>query len=104
VTPAGTGASSWAPALALGPSAPNPFGEATWIPFTLERAGAVTLRVHDAAGRLVRTLMAAERGRGVHRAGWDGRDAAGRRVPAGVYYLRLTGPGATASRPVVHTP
>jgi hypothetical protein len=37
------------------------------------------LTIWDAGGRLVRSLTGAE---------WDGRDALGRRVPAGVYWIR----------------
>jgi flagellar hook assembly protein FlgD len=46
--------------------------------------------VHDAAGRLVRTLLADEpRDRGRHRVRWDGRDQGGRAVAAGIYLARL---------------
>jgi hypothetical protein len=58
--------------------------------------------VHDAAGRLVRTLWrgAGARGQCVDVA-WDGRDGAGARVPPGIYYISLSAAGETSSVRVV---
>ena len=69
--------------------APNPFREGTTLTIELVRPGAATLRIHDAGGRLVRTLADGPRGAGRHSIRWDGRDAAGRPVAAGVYFARL---------------
>jgi len=79
-----------APAFRLQAPHPNPFTPRTSIAFDLPRAAAVTLRIHDVGGRLVRTLadgdiMAA----GHHEQPWDGRDDAGRGLAAGVYLVRL---------------
>ncbi len=71
------------------PAFPNPFRAATRIRYTLGRPGRVDVAVYDAAGRRVRVL---ERGRddaGSHQVTWDGRDAFGRAVPAGVYFVRM---------------
>ena len=81
--------------LELAPGRPNPFREATTIAYTLPRAGAVRLTVHDAAGRRVRTLTDGSRPSGRSEAVWDGRDEAGSRVAAGVYFLRLDALGGT---------
>ena len=53
--------------------------------------GAVPIRltVHDAAGRLVRTLFAGDREAGSYEAEWSGDDHAGRTVGQGMYFLRL---------------
>lgn len=70
------------------------------VAFQLPRAdGARPIEVIDAAGRLVREL-AGEMGedRALH-AQWDGRDAAGHPVGAGVYFVR--GGGATGTGRVV---
>jgi hypothetical protein len=72
---------------------PNPFGGTTEIPFALPAPARVSVRVYDVAGRLVRTLLDATRPEGAGRAEWDGKDAAGRSVPAGVYFVKLTTPG-----------
>ena len=50
--------------------------------------------------RLVR-LVDGERSAGVHTARWDGTDAAGRAVGAGVYIYRLSSGGMTVSRRMV---
>ena len=94
--PAGPGAP---PRLALGAAAPNPFQQSTQIAYTLP-AGATGARltVHDVAGRVVRELPITGAGAAVV---WDGRDNAGRNVPAGVYHLRLAAHGETRALRVV---
>ena len=85
----------------LHPNAPNPFNPATTIRFDLGRTGHVTLGIYDAAGRLVRTLVNAELRRDRHQVTWDGLDAAGRRVPSGVYIGRLVTDGVDIARKLV---
>jgi hypothetical protein len=69
---------------------PNPFNPRTTVAFELAAPATVKLDVYDLSGRHVRTLVD---GRtmpaGRHDAAWDGRDAAGRRVAAGVYFSHL---------------
>jgi hypothetical protein len=78
------------PAVAsLGPNRPNPFNPRTEIVFAIPEAGQVSLRVYDAAGRLVRTLLDAVLPAGPGAVSWDGRDQAGRAVASGVYLCRL---------------
>jgi hypothetical protein len=86
-------------ALAVGP---NPAREAASMRFDLPTAGAVTLAVYDVAGRAVRTLAdneAFEPGR--HARNWDGSSNAGAKVPAGVYFVRMTAPGGLLTRTLV---
>jgi hypothetical protein len=87
-------------AAAIAGCYPNPFNPSTTVAFTLPRVGTVTLRIHDAAGRLVRTLLAgAPRAAGRHEVVWDGRDDRGRIAPAGVYLARLAaGPDHDTAR------
>ncbi|MDD5719335.1 MAG: C25 family cysteine peptidase [Candidatus Krumholzibacteria bacterium] len=68
---------------------PNPFNPMTSIKFDLPRAGQVSLRVYDVAGRLVRTLVDGHLPAASHAVNWDGTDASGRRQASGVYYYRL---------------
>jgi hypothetical protein len=72
---------------------PNPFSGTTEIPFALPEKARASLRVYDAAGRLVRTLADGDRPAGVHRVSWDGRDARGRALPAGIYFVKLDAAG-----------
>lgn len=64
---------------------PNPFGTQTTLHYTAPEAGSVSLSVHDLLGRRVRTFAPAS---GSGQVVWDGRDASGRIVPAGMYLLR----------------
>ena len=72
---------------------PNPFNPSTAIDFTLPVAMPVTLRVYDAAGRVVRTLVEGTRAAGHHSTLWDGREASGREAASGVYYCRMESEG-----------
>jgi len=68
---------------------PNPFNPCATIDFAVPIEGAVHLRVHDVAGRLVRTLVDGEMEPGEYVTTWDGTDEARARVASGVYMLRL---------------
>ncbi len=69
----------------LGPTRPNPFGELTAINFTLKEAGTIRVRVYNATGKLVRSLVDGLAGAGLHVVQWNGRDDAGSPVPPGAY-------------------
>ena len=85
----------------LEPSYPNPFNPVTTIVFNLGKPTRVSLRIYDAGGRLVRTLLEEPRGAGRHRLVWDGCDDSGRGVASGVYLYRLTGAGVDRTRKMV---
>jgi hypothetical protein len=68
---------------------PNPFNPTTVIPYDTGPGGHVTLRVFDASGRLVRTLVDADLPSGVQQATWDARDDRGADVASGRYFCRL---------------
>lgn len=77
---------------AAGPSltaAPNPFNPATTLRFRTDAAGEVVLRVFDARGTLVRTLVRQWFPAGEHQARWDGRDERGAEVASGLYFAHL---------------
>ena len=69
---------------------PNPMGpgEETRIELTPARARAGGIRIVDVAGRAVRDLELGPGADGASSVTWDGRDARGRPVPAGVYWVR----------------
>jgi len=110
VTSSTTGVELSPPAagVVLYPNRPNPLRSSTLIPFGIAASsqGAVarvTLRIFDAAGRLVRTLLDNEAtALPVARfEAWDGLDEKGRRVGSGIYYYRLTAAGKDLSRRMV---
>ena len=69
--------------------APNPFPRTARIHWNLAQAGHADLRVYDASGRAVRTLLSANMAAGEHLAMWDGRDDTGRELAHGIYFVRL---------------
>ena len=75
---------------ALGQNYPNPFNPSTLIPFQISAGGRVRLDVFNVLGQRVVTLIDEARPAGLHKAQWDGTDAAGRAVGAGVYIYRLS--------------
>jgi flagellar hook assembly protein FlgD len=74
---------------ALAANYPNPFNPSTTIAFRVGQAGPVRLVVHDAAGRVVRTLVDESLSTAAYTIEWNGRDDTGRGVGSGVYFYRL---------------
>ena len=85
---------------------PNPFNPETWIPYTLADDAAVSVRIYDVEGKLVRNLDL-----GYQRSGrylsrekavyWDGRDQLGESVSSGVYFYTLKAAGFSDTRRMV---
>ena len=69
---------------------PNPFNPSTRIAFGLFEQGHVALRIYDAAGKLVRTLVNERREAGIYGDVWDGKDSAGQTAASGVYFYNLS--------------
>jgi len=81
---------------------PNPSSAAVSLAFDLSRAGEVGVSIHDAAGRVVRTLVAGRSmAAGPHAVEWDRRDDRGREVPGGVYFCSVALDGRRATGKLV---
>jgi hypothetical protein len=80
---------------------PNPLRTRATIAYTLPALARVRLEVFDVSGRRVRLLADAERPAGTHAVEWDGRDARGRRVAAGIYVCRLSAGASRAESKIV---
>jgi hypothetical protein len=74
-------------------AAPNPFNPLTTLRFRIPTAGSTQLGVFDLHGRLVKSLVRDQLPAGEHTVSWNGRDALGRPVSSGVYFVRLLTPG-----------
>jgi len=72
---------------------PNPFLARTSVAFELARPSRVMLDVYAPNGTRVRALADVAYDAGAHAIPWDGRDDGGRRVPAGVYFVRFAADG-----------
>jgi hypothetical protein len=66
---------------------PNPFNNSTSIEYELTEESRVILRVLNARGQEVRTLMDRTQGYGVYTVIWDGRGRNLQPAPNGIYYL-----------------
>jgi len=91
---------------------PNPFNSNTAISYQLSairdqlsadggRPSAVTLRVYNIAGQLVRTLVDERQGAGNHSVLWDGKNGEGEKVGSGVYIYKLRVGDRVLSRKMV---
>jgi hypothetical protein len=90
-----------APFASLGPNLPNPFRASTTIPFELREAGPVVVDVVSVAGRRIARLVDGSLPAGPHAVRWNGRDASGRSVPAGMYFYRIESAAGRESRKMV---
>ncbi len=93
--------------FALGAPFPNPAYASAGVSVDLalpQAVGNVSMQVYDVNGRLVRTLLSGPVGAGVQRVAWDGRDEAGGRAAAGVYFVKTRAAGFSAAKKVVLLP
>lgn len=82
----------------LWPARPNPACTSVALTYQLPALAEARLRIYDAEGRWVQTLLAGSHPAGRHTSVWDGCDSAGRRAGAGIYYARLMIGNATQCR------
>jgi hypothetical protein len=89
--PVAAAAASTSPA-GLGPARPNPFNARTSIvylvPGDLPAGAVLALDIYDVRGRHIRSLDL-DRRSGTHEVAWNGEDAGGRAVPAGMYLVKF---------------
>lgn len=81
------------PAPSFLPPAPNPFRTSTLFRYDLPSSGNVRVVVYDLMGRKLKVLQDGPMPSGSGVASWDGTDTSGRRVSAGVYFVRADLPG-----------
>lgn len=80
---------------------PNPFRQATTIEFELAKTGHSSLCVYNLKGQKVRDLCSNHLERGQHMIKWDGKDANGRIMAPGIYFIRLSTQGQSVVRKVM---
>ncbi len=73
----------------LGSNYPNPFNPSTTIQFGIKEAGFVKIKVFNARGQLIRTLVNDSKAAGTYQATWNGLDENNRPVASGVYIFRM---------------
>ncbi len=82
-------------------SYPNLFRRTTRIAYTLPKNHLVHLRIFDANGRLVHTLVNEYQTGGSHTVDWDGKNGYGQNVGEGVYLVQLVAGNAVASEKII---
>jgi hypothetical protein len=82
---------------------PNPFNPMTTINYSIKARGHVSLKIYDALGRLVKTLVNEEQPPkpGGYTATWGGSNNAGNPVSSGVYFYRLKTKGFMQTKKMV---
>jgi hypothetical protein len=75
--------------LRLDPVYPNPANPGLDVRFALALPGRVVVRILDARGRLVDTLLDEARPVGAHTVSWDGQTRAGSPAASGVYFAQV---------------
>jgi hypothetical protein len=75
--------------FALHQNYPNPFNPATRIVYELPHPTHVTIRVYNAIGQVVRTLVNTRQAAGIHAVLWQGANDYGEPAAAGLYFYEL---------------
>ncbi len=68
---------------------PNPLTIHTIIPFSIEEASHVNLRIYNLIGQEIRLLTDEYYNTGEHSVQWDGKDHKGNSVPEGIYLYQI---------------
>ena len=68
---------------------PNPFNPSTRIRYSLSGAAPVTLKIYNAVGQVVKTLVDEHARAGEYEIQWDGLDSNFREVTNGVYFYQM---------------
>ena len=80
-------------AFHIEPNYPNPFNIATQVRYALAAEADVELRIYNALGQQVRTLVRARRSAGRYYTDWDGRSDWGTQLASGPYLLEMRAGG-----------
>jgi beta-lactamase superfamily II metal-dependent hydrolase len=78
---------------------PNPFSDQATMHFGMAGPGNVAIKIFDVEGRLVNSYPATGGNAGSFT--WNGFSSDNREAPAGVYFVRISGPSDSISRKIV---
>ncbi len=70
-------------------ASPSPAKASAAVEYTLEEDAYTTVSVFDSNGRLVKNIYAGNQDAGSHAVTWDGKDANGKGLNSGVYFVRI---------------
>lgn len=69
---------------------PNPFNPLVFIPFSLAHDGAVSFKIYNSRGQIVKHFDLGTKSAGQHRISWDGTDYNGKSLANGVYHIMMS--------------
>jgi hypothetical protein len=76
--------------VVLNQNSPNPVLNETTISYVLPEKTGVKLKVYDATGRVVKTLVDAVQTPGLKQVVWDRRNTNGKAMSSGIYFYKLS--------------
>ncbi len=88
--------------LILSQNYPNPFNSKTTIQYSLPGENTVTIVIYDLKGSRIKTLINDRQAVGVKTLLWNGKNDAGRPVPAGIYLYTMTSGNIITTRKMVY--
>jgi len=82
---------------------PDPFNPDTWIPYTLSKDTAVTVKIYNVPGQIVRTLNLGQQQAGEYTTRekavyWNGKNDSGEQLASGVYFYTIKAGDYMATR------
>jgi hypothetical protein len=83
---------------ALHQNTPNPVAGMTEVRYEVARSSDVSIKIYNAMGQLVSTLVDERVDPGRYAAHWDGRNFAGETVSSGVYFYRMSAGDFSATK------
>jgi hypothetical protein len=82
---------------------PNPTTESALFAYSLETPAHVRIDIYSIDGRLIATPINQSESNGQHQFTWQARDAQGRKLPAGIYLVRLTAKSEMKTKSLIVT-
>ncbi len=80
---------------------PNTATDRVNLQFTLNRRAPVTLKIYDISGKLVKKMDAGVLTPGTHTLSWNLRNARGRVVPSGLYFVKFESEGISMVKKIL---
>ena len=80
---------------------PNPFNPSTVISYQLPKQCRVQIKIYDAIGNEIRSLIDEEKSAGKYNILWDSRNNYGARVSSGVYFYKITADGFAQTKKMI---
>lgn len=89
------------PTFFLAQNFPNPFHSSTRIKYGIAQPSDVLLKIYNIAGQCVKTLADAKQKQGIYEINWNGKDDRDRKLPQGIYFLRMEAGNYLATSKIV---